>query len=70
MRNERCTISVKGNKDRKEIKDFILGHLIELDDLSIYNYFADSVRYFREEFLTLLATIDIYFIEDNKNGRH
>ena len=40
---------------------------MELDDLSIYNYFADTVRLFREEFLTLLATIDIYFIEDSKD---
>ena len=28
---------------------------------SIYNYFADQTRFFREEFLTLLSTIDIYF---------
>ena len=51
----------------KEIKDFILDYLLELDDTSIYNFFADSVRYFREEFLTLLATIDIYFVEDTKD---
>jgi len=51
----------------KEIKDFVLKQLIKLDDISIYNYFADSVRLFREEFLTLLSTIDIYFIEDDKN---
>tara|TARA_R110000803_G_scaffold115465_1_gene183971 strand:+ start:347 stop:2758 length:2412 start_codon:yes stop_codon:yes gene_type:complete len=51
----------------KEIKDFVLKHLIKLDDISIYNYFADSVRLFREEFLTLLDTIDIYFKEDDKN---
>tara|TARA_R100001244_G_scaffold131884_1_gene106103 strand:+ start:208 stop:2634 length:2427 start_codon:yes stop_codon:yes gene_type:complete len=51
----------------KEIKDFILTHLIDLDDLSIYNYFADNVRFFREEFLTLLGTIDIYFMSDTKD---
>tara|TARA_R110000803_G_scaffold56959_3_gene114677 strand:+ start:14098 stop:16521 length:2424 start_codon:yes stop_codon:yes gene_type:complete len=51
----------------KEIKDFILNHLIDLDDLSIYNYFADNVRFFKEDFLTLLNTIDIYFIEDTKD---
>ena len=53
--------------DEKEIKDFILNHLIEIDDLSIYNYFADKTRFFEERFLTLLSTIDIYFIEDNKD---
>ena len=51
----------------KEIKDYVLNYLLELDDLSIYNYFADSVRFFREEFLTLLKTIDILFTEDDKD---
>jgi len=51
----------------KEIKDFILNHLKHLDDASIYNYFADNVRFFREEFLSLLSTIDIYFIENTKD---
>jgi len=54
----------------KEIKDFILSHLIDLDDTSIYNYFADNTRYFREEFLTLLNTIDIFFIADNKDSSY
>ena len=54
----------------KEIKDFILNHLISLDDISIYNYFADNVRFFREEFLSLLSTIDIYFIEDSKDASY
>jgi hypothetical protein len=38
-----------------------------VDDLSVYNYFAEHTRYFREEFLTLLSSIDVYFIEDNKD---
>ena len=50
----------------KEIKDFVLSHLLDLDDISIYNYFADNTRFFKEEFLSLLSTIDIYFIEDTK----
>jgi hypothetical protein len=51
----------------KEIKDFVLNHLLELDDISVYNYFADNTRFFKEEFLSLLSTIDIYFIEDTKD---
>ena len=50
-----------------EIKDFVLTYLLDVEDLSIYNYFADCVRYFREEFLTLLSTIDAYFISDTKD---
>ena len=50
-----------------DIKDFVLTYLLDVEDLSIYNYFADCVRYFREEFLTLLSTIDAYFISDTKD---
>ena len=63
----KVTNNLIDHTSEKEIKDFILNHLIQLDDLSIYNYFADHVRYFKEDFLTLLATIDIYFIEDTKD---
>ena len=63
----KVTNNLIDHTSEKEIKDFILDYLLELDDTSIYNFFADSVRYFREEFLTLLATIDIYFVEDTKD---
>lgn len=63
----KVTDNLIDHTDEKEIKDFILNTLIEIDDLSIYNHFADKVRYFKEDFLTLLSTIDVYFIEDNKD---
>ena len=46
----------------KQIKDFVLEFLLDVDDTSIYNYFAECTRYFREEFLTLLRSINVYFI--------
>jgi len=63
----KVTNNLIDHTDEKEIKDFILNHLIELDDITVYNYFADNTRFFKEEFLTLLSTIDIYFIEDGKD---
>jgi hypothetical protein len=63
----KVTNNLIDHTSEKEIKDFILGYLQNIDDLSIYNYFADQTRFFREEFLTLLSTIDIYFIEDSKD---
>jgi len=66
----RVTNNLIDHTSEKEIKDFILEHLINLDDTSIYNYFADQTRLFREEFLTLLSTIDIYFIADTKNSAY
>ena len=47
--------------DEKQIKDFILNSLFELEDASIYNYFADNTRFFKEEFLSLLSTIAVSY---------
>ena len=66
----RVTNNLIDHTSEKEIKDFILDHLLNIDDTSIYNYFADNTRLFREEFLTLLATIDIYFIADTKDSAY
>jgi hypothetical protein len=63
----KVTNNLIDHTSEKEIKDFILNHLYHFDDVSIYNYFADQTRLFREEFLTLLSTIDIYFIADTKD---
>ena len=63
----KVTNNLIDHTSEKEIKDFILNHLIDLDDISIYNYFADNTRFFKDEFLTLLSSIDVYFIEDTKN---
>jgi hypothetical protein len=63
----RVTNNLIDHTSEKEIKDFVLNHIMDLDDISIYNYFADQTRLFREEFLTLLSTIDIYFIEDRRD---
>jgi hypothetical protein len=54
----------------KEIKDFVLTHLLELDDIGVYNYFADNTRFFKEEFLSMLSTIEIYFIADTKDASY
>ena len=63
----KVTNNLIDHTSEKEIKDYILEHLRGQDDISIYNYFADQTRFFKEEFLTLLGTIDILFIEDSKD---
>ena len=60
----KSTSNLIDHTSEKEIKDFILDYLFVLDDMSIYNHFADSTRYFKEDYLTLLGTIDVFFIED------
>ena len=54
----------------EEVKDFVLDYLKGIEDLSIYNYFADKTRYFKEDFLSLLDTVNIYFVEDTKDHSH
>jgi len=54
------------HSNEKDIKDFVLKHLEDYEDESIYNYFADTTRFFREEYLNLLDTIEPFFIDDDK----
>ena len=54
------------NTSDKEIKDFVLSYLLGIDDMAVYNYFADQTRFFKDEFLSLLSTIDAYFIRDTQ----
>ena len=63
----KVTNNLIDHTSEKEIKDFVLQHLLELDDISVYNYFADNTRFFKEEFLSMLSTIEIYFIADSKD---
>jgi len=66
----KVTNNLIDHTSEKEIKDFILSYLLELDDISVYNYFADNTRFFKEEFLSMLSTIDIYFIGDSKDSSY
>ena len=53
-----------------EIKDFVLTYLQSVDDLSVYNYFADKTRFFKEDFLSLLSSVNIHFMEDDKENAY
>jgi succinate dehydrogenase flavin-adding protein (antitoxin of CptAB toxin-antitoxin module) len=66
----KVTNNLIDHTSEKEIKDFILAHLLELDDIAVYNYFADNTRFFKEEFLSMISTIDILFIEDTKDASY
>ena len=66
----KVTNNLIDHTSEKEIKDFVLTHLLELDDYSVYNYFADNTRFFRDDFLSMLSTIEIYFIGDTKDSAY
>jgi hypothetical protein len=51
-----------------DIKDFVLNHILtNFQDISVYNFFADKTRFFREDFLSMLDSVSIYFVEDTKD---
>lgn len=56
--------------NEKVLKDFVLNYLIGLEDLSVYNYFAQQTYLFKSEFLSLLDTVSVHFVEDTKNHSH
>jgi hypothetical protein len=58
--------NIVDNATEENIKDDVLKHLEQLDDLSIYNYFADKTRFFKEDFLTMLDSKNVPFLHDTK----
>ena len=66
----KVTNNLIDHTSEKEIKDYTLNYLLDLGDMAVYNYFADQTRFFKEEFLSLLSTVDIYFIEDSKDAAY
>jgi len=50
-----------------DIKDFVLNYLEELNDMTVWNYYAQQTRIFEEKHLKMIDTIDIYFLSDTKD---
>jgi hypothetical protein len=63
----RVTNNLIDRTTEEEIKDFVLGFLEEFDDMSIYNFFADKTRFFKEDFLSLLDTVNVHFVQDTQH---
>lgn len=66
----RVTNNLIENTSETEIKDFTLDYLQSIDDMSVYNYFADKTRFFKDDFLSMLASVDVYFIEDTSESSY
>ena len=66
-------IFIKINSNRVDnatedvIKDEVLSYLEKMEDLSIYNHFADKTRYFKEDFLSMLDSQNVPFLKDTKD---
>jgi hypothetical protein len=66
-------IFIKINSNRVDnttedvIKDEVLSYLETMEDLSVYNHFADKTRYFKEDFLSMLDSQSIPFLKDTRD---
>ena len=63
----KVTNNLIDNTSEEEIKDFVLEYLEKVGDMSVYNFFADKTRFFKEDFLTMLSHVDVYFVSDEKD---
>jgi len=53
------------NTTEQTIKDFVLGYIRKrVEDRAVWNFFADKVRFFKEDFLAMIEAIEIQFMED------
>ena len=62
----RVTNNLIDKASEEEIKDFTLSYLQSIDDYTIYNFFADKTRFFKEDFLSMLDTVNIHFVKDTR----
>lgn len=61
--------NVVSNTTNQKIKDFVLNYLLtnhELFGIKPYNYMADNPRFFKDEYLSLLGSVNISFKEDTQ----
>jgi hypothetical protein len=66
----KVTNNLIDNTSEDEIKDFVLEYLEQMNDMSVYNFFADKTRFFKEDFLSMLDPVDVYFVEDTSEAAH
>lgn len=63
----KVTNNLIDHTNEAEIKDHVLDYLEnKVEDLEVYNFFADKTRFFREDFLSLLSPVNAFFISDDK----
>ncbi|QDP61928.1 MAG: putative virulence protein [Prokaryotic dsDNA virus sp.] len=63
----KVTNNLIDHTNETEIKDHVLDYLEnKVEDLEVYNFFADKTRFFREDFLSLLNPVNAFFISDDK----
>jgi hypothetical protein len=53
------------------IKDFVLNYIeFQVKDESVWSFFADKTRYFKEDFLSFLPKVEIKFVRDTMDSSY
>lgn len=63
----KVTNNLIDDTSEEQVKDFVLNYVMKNADRNVYNFFADKTRFFKEDFLTMLSPVDVYFISDTKD---
>ena len=53
-----------------EIKNFVLDYLEKTKNLDVYNYFADKTRFFKDDYLSMLSSVKVHFVSDDKENAY
>jgi hypothetical protein len=56
--------------DEKFIKSYVLDYIESLDNLDVYDFFINSTRLFKDDYLSMLDSVDVYFIKDTIDSCH
>lgn len=60
----KVTNNLIDNTSEVKIKDFVLTELLKLDELKVYEFLSGSPKYFKDDYLNILAETNIHFKED------
>jgi len=64
-------VRIESNKVREtsidKIKDFTLAYLMDRKELAVWNYCASNIKLFQENFLSMLDSIELLMLKDEKD---
>lgn len=59
--------NIMSDTSDNQIRDFVFEHLDKIEDKSIYDFYAEKIKYGKEDFLAFLPTVDPIVLRDSEN---
>jgi len=60
----KVTNNLIDNTSEVKIKDFVLSELLKLEEFKVYEFLSGTPKYFKDDYLNILAETNIHFKED------